>query len=426
MYTLEKAKCKNDRRSGRWLVVDLTNERITTLLTRYGDVYLYVAYPGAGAGHLKGLYLRNVQHMLSIVGPDVTVSQWLTSIGNVTLPLESDLLEDNVRLVKYAQAWHVGYKATPVGRFNHIDSNLNDSHKEDLLLDHPKLDLEDFTSKALVTVNGFFHMCDGSEEGIRVLDANTNIRNSNDNQIGIYSFETVGAIKQVPIKTDMITKLKVEAPLYDGAYLTMPVDIDLTDKTVLLVVGGYLNVLNDVYYKVSERTWRVNFSRMLFMDRFFQSYKELNLQKLGLLNDSESPSLLNINDLKNDATIENYLTSSQSFFVIVDSPSFFHTYESIESLNLPGRSVDVKYDRIPLVGAYGRMMDYHVIKEPGKDGTYPPKQQLHVYCASLNKRNHYDNNTRNWPDGITANAGRYPVKPFTHDNYSYRLMGVEY
>lgn len=425
MYILEKAKCKLDRRKDRWVEHDLSEAPVTTLLTTYGEVYLYIGYSIAGVSVTKGLSLRKTQELLNNVNPDTTVTQWLASLGNRTLPFEEKLLGDTLGLVRYSQAWHSGYRATPVGRNAHVESDIADSHKEDLLLSHPTLDLTNFTSKALVTVNGLFHLCDGSSEGIRVLDGNTNIRNVNDNQIGIYSFETVGTIKQIPIRSEMLSKLKADSPLYDGAYVTVPEDIDISDKTILLVVGGYLNVLNDSYYQISERTWRINLARMLLLDRMFQSREALNLKSLGLFDDLESPSLMSVTDLMSDSVIERYLTLSSSFLVVVDTVTFFQNYETLEYLRTPGRSVALTYDRMPLVGAYGRMMDYHVIKEPGRSVRYPKTDPLMVYCASLNIRDHYDNNTRPWLESKVANAGRYPVKPFTHEEYYFRIMGSE-
>lgn len=426
MYTLERAKYKLDSRNGRWQDADLSNEPVTTLLTRYGDVYLYVAYPGPGDGYVKGLYLRKVHYLFTHIDPNVTVSEWLTSLGNMTLPFESQLLEFDLRLVKYAQAWHVGYRATPVGRHTHIEYTLNDAHKEDLILKHESLDLSQFTKKALVTVNGFFHNCDNEADGVRVLDGNTNLRNVNDNQIGIYSFEAIGDIRCLPIKPEMVSSTDAEGDLYNWSYLTIPEDVDLENKSVLLVTGGYLNVLNESYYRINDRTWRVNFAKMLFLDRIFQSYEAMNLKKLNLLRDLDNPSLLSLRDLMDPEIIEAYLSMSTSFFVIVDSPSFFQEFEPLEYLKLPGRSVDTKYEKLPLVGTYGHMLDYHTIKEPGLEGSYPPVERLHVYCASLNIRNYYDNNKRDWPNGILANAGRYPANPFKHEKYYYRIMGVEY
>lgn len=425
MYILESSKCKLDRLNGRWFDTELANAPITTLLTRYGEVYLYIRLPGTNNPVVKGLYLRKVQGWLFNVNPTTTVTQWLTSLGNTTLPFETDLLDPSARYVRYAQAWHSGYKVNPIGGSHDVVSSTNEGRKRDLILTHPDRDLSQFTEKALVTVNGFFHLCDRDDSGVRILEGNANIRRSKDNQVGIYSFETVGRIKCLPITTDCVSPLNGETPLYNGAYLKIPDSVDLENKTVLLVMGGYLNVLDDSYFRVADRSWRINFSKLLFLDRFYQSYKSLELHTLGLLKDPDNPTLLALSDLNNDDAMLKYLTMYNTFWVIVDTPTFFQEYRLIESLKLPGRSVDIANERLPLVGAYGRMMDYHVIKEPGQLTASPAYTQLQVYCASVNTRNHYDHNTRRWPNGKLVDAGRYPADRNSDELYTYRILGTE-
>lgn len=426
MYVLERMKVKFDTRHGKWFELETLDHQLSTILTTYADAYFYISYPGPGEGYYKGLKLSNIRDLLSNVDQSLTFQQWLDSIGNLTLPFETELMREAARLVKYAQAWHSGYKALPIGRSAHIESNIPDSLKEDLLLTHPIHDMSNFTSKALVSVNGFFHLLDSHPDGVRVMGGGRNIYNSNDNQIGVYSFETIGDIKCYPIQSEWIHNVRVGASLYEGAYMQIPEDINLEGKSLLLVVGGYLNVLNEVYYNVSDRVYRINFSKMFILDRIFQSRKQLALDDIGLFKDPDSPSLTMIDTLKSDSVMLDYLTKSGSFIVLVDSPSFFQEVKPLESLRLPGRSIDFEYDRIPLMGAYGRMLEYHTIREHSLQNEYHSKDQMYVYCSSVNKRSHYDNNTRTWNQNSSINAGRYPYKPFTHEKCYYRFMGVEY
>lgn len=425
MYILVRARYRRDRRHGRWTEANLADEPIGTLSANYGDIYLYVEYPGAGTPITKALHWVNVSEIINTFDPMLTVQQWLTAMGNKTLPFDKELPNEKVRLVKYAQAWHCGYNVQAAPANGHIDQDISTYYKEDLILTHPKFKPQFIRDNSLITVNGYFHLTDWTDAGVRVIDGNKTVLRSNDNQIGIYSFEKIGKLKFVPITDDMIIKASDDTPLWDATYLKMPKDIDFTNKTVLLVTGGYLNVLSDVYQRINEDTWRLSYGRMMFLNRYLQSVLDMDLTSLGLETEEDAPSLFNAQQLKEDSVIRAYLTLSQSFFVIVDSPSMFQQYEPVQYLNEPGRFITYKSEQLPLVGAYGRMLDYHIIKEPARALAIPKVDQQFVYCATMNQRNNYDAHHRNWPMQKAVNGGRYPAMPFRNETAYYRILGVE-
>jgi len=84
MYQLVRSRYRLDRRAGRWLEADLKDALVSTLSVVYGDVYLYVEYPGPGEPILKALNWSNVSNMIVDVAPTVTFQQWLNSVGNKT------------------------------------------------------------------------------------------------------------------------------------------------------------------------------------------------------------------------------------------------------------------------------------------------------------------------------------------------------
>lgn len=424
MYNLVRSRYRLDRRAGRWIEADLSDALVSTLSAKYGDVYLYIEYPGPGTAITKALHWLNVSNLIVGLDPNITVQQWLTAIGNKTLPFDAALPNEKLRLVKYAQAWHCGYNIRPIARNGHVNSTVSKFDKEDLLLTHPKFTPQKIRDNALITVQGYFHLTDWTEDGVRIYGGNDTVRKCNDNQIGIYSFEQIGGLNFVRITDDMIT-VGENSTLWNGTYLTMPDNVDLENKTVLFVSGGFLNVLSNVYERTNDRTWRIHFGNMMFLDRIISSIQDMDLSSLGLEFDPKDPTRINVEQLKSDATVRAYLNLTQTFFVVVDSASFFQYFKPVESLKAPGRFMDVISEQTPLTGAYGKMLDYHTIREPNMHNPDVAMKQLYVYCATDNVRNAYDANQLDWTKQKQVDGGRYPAHPKRHETAYYRVLGVE-
>lgn len=413
MYQLVRARHKRDRRAGRWIEVELASALVSTLSTVYGDVYLYITYPGLNGE--KALRFDKTQTMRQGLPADMTVQGWLDSVGNITLPFEAELPNEEIRLVKYAQAWHAGYDIQTRGRNGNVDANTSTFEQEDLMVTHPKFDPEYIDDYCLFTVNGFVHLSDWGTDGVRIVDGNSTVRKSNDNQVGILSFEDVCKIKKVPITLDMLSKQNAQTKYSSVTYVTMPDDVDLENKTVLLVLGGYLHTFSHSYVRVSDRTWRVHLRNILFFERYVESVRGMDVTSLGLRDDPANPTLFSVQEMLSDATMAAYLTMSQSFFVVIDAPSMFHELTALEYCGVPGRYLNTNGEQLPVVGAYGRQLEYHTIEEHGK----------WVYACSNNFRYDYTANTANWREQNLVNGGLYPETPRRHAEAYQRILGTD-
>lgn len=413
MYQLVRARHRTKRQSGRWVEADLSQAQVATLATVYGDVMLYVRYPGLDG--VKAVRFDNTYDLRQSIAPTVTVQEWLTSIGNTTLPWEPTLPNETIRLVEYAQAWHTGYEIQPRAREGDVQSNQSVHEMDDLILTHSKFDNEYIDSHCLFTVNGFVHLSDWGTDGVRIINGNKTIRKSNDNQIGVLSFENIGKIRKVPFTPEMLAKQNEDSSYYRATYVTLPEDIDLEGKSVLLVLGGYLQVLGDTYFQSGTRTWRVELGNILFLERYLESVQSMDMTSLGLKDDPDNRTLFSVAEMRGDEAMYNYLLLEQSFMVIVDAPHLFHEFEPIESLQLPGRYVNRTGAQLPLVGAYGRCLDYHTIEEHG----------MWVYCGSNNYRINYVANTSNWLAKPLVNGGKYPAFPKKLADAYIRILGTE-
>lgn len=413
MYQLVRAYCRRDSRRGRWEETDLSQVIVDQLRTEYSDVWLFITYPGLDEP--KALRFAEVANWLTPETVALTVPAWLTSLGNRTLPFAETPPGFTAHYVRYAQAWHAGYTITPVARHGTPDQGGSVYDKTDLAISHPDLTGRYIGEHALFTVNGLFHLVDYDATQAYILDGNKTVRRANDNHIGVYSFAEIGKLQAVPITADMLSPMKPEAPLRQGVYATLPDSVDLTDKTVLLVLGGYLQVLGKGYTRVGDRTYRIELGQLMLLERYYDSYQTIDLSSLGLSEYEQAPTLLSVAELQSDAVIRAYLTLSQSFFVVVDSPSFFQELVPLEHTRLPGRYLDYDHHHIPVMGAYGRMLEYHAIAE----------NDITVIAATNNLRHNYDFYRRNWRQSPAVNAGRYPANPAWHTHAYLRYMGVE-
>lgn len=413
MYQLVRARYRKDRRAGRWLEADLKNALVSTLSTVYGEVMLYITYPGLPGQ--KALRFDNTLNFRRAITPTMTVQEWLDSLGNTTLPWEVKLPNETVRLAEYGQAWHMGYDIQVKGRNANIQNNLSAYVQEDLILTHPKFTPQYIDDYCLFDVNGFIHLSDYGTDGVRIVDGNRTIRQSNDNQVGLISFENIGKIKKVPITAAMIDKQNANSTLWQAAYVTLPSNIDFTNKTVLLVLGGYLHPFSKSYVRVSDRTWRIELQNILFLERYIESVKGMNMDALGMTDDPENRTLFSVEEMRRDSAMMGYLTMSQSFFVIIDAPSMFHEVEPLEYAGFPGRYLNRDGRQLPVVGAYGRTLDYHVIHEHG----------YYVYVTTNNFRFDYTANFGNWTKDKLVNGGRYPYTPQRPAQAYLRILGTD-
>lgn len=413
MYTLTGARFRKDRRNGRWEEANLSAVTIATLQVTHGDVWLFITYPSLTEP--KAVRFDLVAGWLTSADAGKTVQQWLTGIDNRTLPFATTFPTFVPTYVQYAQAWHAGYDIQPItrgGSYNPVGSRYD---KEDLRVLHPHLDPEDIAKHAMFTVNGLFHLVDYNEDQVVIMGGNRSVVRANDNQVGIYSFKQIGEIKHLPITESMIAAQYAGAFYKDGVYLTIPPSVDMTNKTMLLVIGGYLQVLGKTYTRTGDRTYKVDMLNLQLLERYYDSYDKIDLTSLGLSVYEDNPSLIAVADILQNVTLKAYLTLEQSFFVIVDSPSFFQELVPLDYAGFPGRYIDFDHRYLPLVGAYGRMIENHRIQEDGVD----------LVAAARNVRHNYDFQRRRWMSSQAVDAGRDPSDPFRDAPAYLRMIGVE-
>ena len=413
MYTLHSAHVRVNRRNSRWETKDLSQTTLRDLRDLYDEVWLFVDQYSFSAP--RAVWFGDLVDQTYDDDPSLTIVDWLTQIDNQTLPFRDEPPRFNARYVKYTHGWMAGYDFVPVKAPGTPPGGGSAFDKPDL---HVTKDGKSGTALGqygLFTINGLYHVTDYNQHGAYIVGGNSTLRRANDNQIGVTSFEDVGVIRCVPITAAMVSSAGTDRGLIKGAYITLPDTVDLENKTVLLVIGGYLQVLSKTYTRVADRSWRVELAHLNLMERYYDTQDELDYSSLGLSVYEANPTLISRAEFESDAALTAYLTLPQSFMVIVDSPMFFQEHRVLEPAGLPGRYYSRTVEPYPVMGNSGRLLEYHYVAENG----------INVVATTPNHRHNYDfYNRPNHTDRL-SDAGRYPALPFEQGQAFYRLMGVE-
>lgn len=414
MYQFQTAYLRENRRQDRWREVDLSDTPVRDIGTDYDEVWLFLTVPGSD--NEVAVYFADIRDRTQSVSTSMTLTEWLTDNGNDTLPSRDDPPAFTTRYVAYVNAWHGGYQIQPIGRDGHPDQGGSNDMKADLLIQRDDLDPDYLARYGLFTVNGFVHRIDWSEYGVHILEGQASLRHANRNEIGVHSFTEVGELTYHSLTTEMIRPYRKDASLYDGVLLTLPEDIDLENKTLMLVIGGYLHVQGKVYRRVGDRSYRLDPKRLSFPERYFQSRHYIDLTPLGIDPYDHNDSLVSTNDLLSDSVVEAYLTLPQSFLVVVDTPELFQELVPLEPAGLPDRYLESgDAPQYPILGAYGRMLEYHILYEDG----------VSVIATDTNQRQRYDFQDRPWRSQKALDGSRYPAQPTESAQAYYRLMGTQ-
>lgn len=398
-YTLQDATVREKTLDSRWENTDVSALTLRAIYNLYQGIYFelsHFAYP-----HTVFLNMQLVRDDLDSVEMEMTPQQWLTSIGNRTLPIVMSLPDPRESWVKYEDAFKAGYKVELINIGRHVDSNLPPGDKNDLLITKPTVNFNQFWRYFLVSINGFTHRATLGPSGIYVIDGGRTNRISNNNISGLFSFREVGMTEQIPITASMISQPVAGQALSGGFYLSLPKPIG--DKVVLLSVGGFLHILDSTYSVVGDSLLKINFSKFNMVDRYYHSKDKINLESLPLVKSSQNPDQVLTESLFSDATVKAYMTLPQSFVILVDAKDVYLRKYRLDNSKLPGvYQTENNLKRLPMFGTYGRVLDYV---------SYVEDQKIVFNADYVNEPNLLYRTTE-WRSGLSIDGSCYPARPW--------------
>jgi len=341
-----------------WTEKDISEEIFSDVFQNYKQVYLTLTNPGiTGDVYVDINDLRPEAYSSAL-----TVTDYITSLGDATLTVVSSLPTTEVVYAKFVDARQGGYQIqkTLIGADDL--STLTSDQITDLVLtrDSYSTDMTQIHTSCLVTVNGYLHQTavPTTTTEVAIYDGAKVLINSQDNAVGIISFVEVGTLTKYPFLNSIEILPQVDGDPLNG-YITWASPETLDGKCVMLSLGGYLVLPeDDVFWISGTDILTLNFSRIPFLQRLYESSRYLDLSGLALTELYEGSESYNVDDLYSDDVIQAYFNMSQSFMIVLDAEDLVWTKKTMKSYNVPNTFTSYFEPTQPLIGGYGRLIEY--------------------------------------------------------------------
>lgn len=355
MYSLIRAHGKNSSTVGKFVIVDIGDQPLMSLLKDWDSIYVILK---------NEIDQKEYTLHLSVLRKDYSQSTlsfqaWLTQNGNLTLPVTLGLPDLTYKQVLFWDLWQYNFSARGSHRNFHPDYVLDIEEQQDILVSKSKANYRNLVDYCLFTVNGFLHRADYSPHGVYILDGGTSKKIANNTLLGAVDFQHLGKLTVIPITTNMVVPRVAELPLKDSAYIKLPVSV--VGKTPMLSIGGYLHPMGSLVQLVSDTTLKINFRNYAWLDRYLESKAAIDLSSLGIV--PLANGAINQSQFYSDAVILAYLTLSQSFVVLVDTPTVDVHSVPVSYSGLAGRFLTGEPKHAPLRIGHGRLAEYKATTE---------------------------------------------------------------
>jgi hypothetical protein len=356
MYTLLSCIGKGEGTGNRYVSIDCVDMTLSVIYASYSDVYLVV---------LNTINDTKINICLNDYKPQYgfvtnAIGVWLSGMSASSLIDCGVIPSLDYGKVVYRDLVQAGYKVDKCKIGIAIDQPIPASDKKDLYVVKDDVLPSYVNDYCLLTVNGFIHMTDNDSFRTYVIEGAKSFYKSNYNHAGLLSFDKIGKLTKYRITEPDISSLE-DKPLSTHCYIRINTPLDLTDKSILLVLGGYMILPSPIaFFRTSANTVCLNLEGLPHLERIAESAQVLDLSSLGVNSDAMSGEYL-----FSDGFIKSYLTMSQSFIVIVDNKELFYNKISLPSNGYPGVFLTEQEPKQPLISGYGRINEYWVTQEDG-------------------------------------------------------------
>lgn len=341
----------------RWRELDILQQKMKDLFSQFRRLIVVARLNS----DLQDTYIDLAQFSTVYGDANITVSEMFIEIGGGNVQTLSTSVSINPKHVAWNDAFRAGYRVTPWDRNYTTTIPIQDRPDAILTRTVVETSYEEVHRYCLVTVNGYLHLADtDGVSGVVVYDASKTMRKCQLNHVGILSFKPIAPIRCFPI-TDRQIKIRSGEDIGDGSShhffnsgsLILPQGNE--NKTVLLSLGGYLITPDTGYLKqVGPLEYVIDWTAYPLVDRVIDSASKLEMPDLGI----QSNQRIEYDAVYRDKSLLALLKMSQSFFIVVDTPSLYVEKTKIQSVVGSGIYRIFKDNNCPIVLSTGLLPEY--------------------------------------------------------------------
>ncbi len=365
MYRFVSSYLKPKAVSQSYQNVDISLMTIDDIFNNYLDGYIELSNPALE----DNIYLT-LDEFKRIKLPyrlDHTFEYWLSYIGNKNIFASTTRTNYVSSMVKARNILQSSYQFSLCNRVYPPDSVMPVGDLNDLYIHKSDVNKTALQNRSLVSINGFMHPTVPYYDGIAAVGGGSQHKMIGNLTATLLSFASIGDINQYPIKSEHLNRYKAGYPLSDKAVIDT--GIDLTNKSIIVSIGGYPLIANELVSVLSDvgGVIKIDTRRFDLIRHINNQVGLINLEPLGIVVPEADKGLppLSAKGLLSDIITRQYLTLPQSFVAVIDTPLLTLEKEIVSSTGLRDRHVSMSEPNLPIMDSYGRIVDYWIVPENG-------------------------------------------------------------
>ena len=216
--------------------------------------------------------------------------------------------------------------------------------------------------RVLCTVNGQVFQAFNGGDGLVVKGATKIMLRSRQNQVGLLSFLDLGVDLNIIRFTEDMLYNESSRPLFERLTIAIPREVGVG----FLVLAGCIIPLDaSALFRNSPTSLVLRLDLLNHIDRLYllQRYRNI-FEELGIPVANNNPSLVDMAVVCSDAVVKKLLLLDNSFFVNVPLSNFNFRKIYLEHSDLPSTFRTLIEPTLPLMGAYGKLLEYSYRSTP--------------------------------------------------------------